>query len=178
MKCYEDITYSEFLDNELKPEERERVLAHLEECKKCQKMVDCMKKENLKIRELFETDKNPPDLIQVIMNKIITPESQYFKEKKSWSFLIYGIFIFIGILAPYFLSVYLKSTALFQNFLSFILSPFSLILSIVSFILREIIFITPGELSRIFIGQSLFIITLIIILSIYLFNQKKLLKED
>ncbi|MFQ6082419.1 MAG: anti-sigma factor family protein [Candidatus Aminicenantia bacterium] len=178
MKCFEETVYSIFLDNELNPEERKRVLTHLKECGKCQKIVERIKKENLRIKKIFETDYTPLNLIPAIMNKIISSESQYFREKNSWSFLVYGIFILTGILAPYFLSIYLKSTAFFQNFLSFIFTPFSLISSIVSFILREIIFITPEELTRIVVGQIFIIILLIIILRSYLIKQKKLLKEE
>lgn len=178
MKCFEEGFYSEFLDDELKPEEKKRALVHLEECEKCRNTVKQLKEENVKIKELFETDLHNTDLVPSVMNKIIIPEYRSFEGKKFWPFLVYGIFILIGILTPYFLLSYFKSTALFENILSPVFTPFSLVLSLVSFLLREILFITSGELNEIVIGQVLVIILFVMIFNAYFIKQKKTLKED
>mgnify|MGYP001036500146 CR=1 FL=1 len=174
MRCFEEIVYSIFLDNELSPENRKKILAHLKECKKCQKIVKQMKKENLKIKKSFETGLTLPNLSSTIMDKIVVSESKYFREKPPWSFFIYGIFIITGLLAPYFLSVYLKSTSLFQNFLNFIFTPLSLISHIGTFILRKIIFVNPEELTTMF-GQIFSVILLLLILSSYVIKKKKII---
>lgn len=178
MKCFKEIIYFKFLDNELRTEDRKRVLIHLQECGRCKKIVKSIEEENLKIKKIFETDRNPPNLVPVIMSKIITPESQYLKEKKSLSFLIYGIFILMGILAPYFLSIYLKSISLFQNFFSSILNPYFFISNIGVFIFRKIVFINAEELTKIVLGQVFLMILFIIILSGYLIKKKILLMEE
>ena len=177
MKCYEDVVYSEFLDNELNPEERKKVSAHLKECQKCQKVIMRLKKENFKIKELFERDISSPDLVPVVMNQIAKP-ALYSKKKKFWASVVYGIFVLTGILAPYFLSLYLKSIDLFQNIISFVFTPLKLISSLLFFLLREAILITPRELTGMIIVQIIILALFIMSLSHYLFKNKKILKEE
>jgi len=177
MKCFNEKIYSLFLDNELNPRERKEVISHLKECEKCRKIVESLKLENLKIKKSFEVDYKIPDLTTAIMEKIATREPYYRKEKILWHYLVYGFSIIIGVLAPYFIIKYIKSTFIFHRILSYIFTPISFIFSSISFLLKEIFLLDSINLDKIIISQIFLVAFLFINLIGYLIEKLKIKEE-
>ena len=69
-KCFEEIKYLLYLDNELGKDEREAVDQHLQVCRKCKKYIDKEIDNNLKIAESFNSGHKPEDLYQKISEKV------------------------------------------------------------------------------------------------------------
>lgn len=73
MKCFDELVYAVFLDNELEPEEQQNLAAHLEQCPKCREQVKEMEKENQQLTKAFERTEEPPDLVPVVMDELMAP---------------------------------------------------------------------------------------------------------
>ncbi|MCP5105185.1 MAG: hypothetical protein GY950_17480 [bacterium] len=82
MKCFDELAYAMFLDNELEPGERQKVAAHLEQCRKCRELVRQLEEENQRLTTAFETDEKTPDLVPGVMVKLRAPESHRDNERK------------------------------------------------------------------------------------------------
>lgn len=75
MKCFKETIYFKYVDDELGVGERQKVSSHLKSCGHCQQVVDRLSEENKKIRQMFESDIQYPDLESAIMSKIL-PERE------------------------------------------------------------------------------------------------------
>lgn len=69
-KCFEEIIYYKFADNELEPGERKKVNNHLKTCKTCGKFVEDIKAENVALKEIFETGTGSPDLAPAVIKRL------------------------------------------------------------------------------------------------------------
>lgn len=69
-KCFEEIIYYKFADNELEPGERKKVNNHLKTCNTCGKFVENIKAENVALGEIFETGTGSPDLAPGIIKRL------------------------------------------------------------------------------------------------------------
>lgn len=176
MKCLNEKTYILFLDNELNPEDREKVIPHLKKCIKCSQIVERLKLENLKIKKSFEIEYEMHDLVPKVMERILLDESFRPENKKLCRYTIYGLFIITGIFAPYFILKFIKPTFIFQNILVYIFTPLPFLFSSISFLLRKI-FLSDYDLNRIIIVQIFLITFLFVNLINYLIKKFKIKEE-
>lgn len=69
-KCIEEITYYKYADNELDPQERQKVKNHLESCAACRVFVAGITAENTALKELFSYESGSPDLTPALMRRL------------------------------------------------------------------------------------------------------------
>jgi len=167
MRCFNEQIYSAFLDDELPEDDKKRVLAHLDKCKNCRKLVQTIQDDNEGLRNLFMSETEMPDLIPAVMDRIKVPPS---RDITFFTFLIYGIFILAGISIPYHLVLYLKSTSIGQHFFSYI-TVFSLGPYVWDFLLHKLFLMTYEEIIRIIAGYIFIMIFLV--MALYSFFIKK-----
>jgi len=55
MKCFDELQYVMYLDNELGPQEIEQVKTHLDQCNTCNALVQTMEEENRQLKAAFTT---------------------------------------------------------------------------------------------------------------------------
>jgi predicted anti-sigma-YlaC factor YlaD len=82
MKCFDELVYAMFLDNELAPEKRQNAAAHLEQCPKCREQVKKMEEENRQLTKAFERNEETPDLVPVVMDELMAPGSSRYSGGK------------------------------------------------------------------------------------------------
>ena len=87
-KCFKELDYLYYVDNEMEMQEREAIERHLQTCKKCSKYIDEEIKNNIKIAESFNSDHEPENFILRINEKISLDESSRKNKKRS---LIWGL---------------------------------------------------------------------------------------
>jgi anti-sigma factor RsiW len=76
MKCFEEIVYSMYLDNELEPVEQRNVASHLEQCEKCREQVRLMAAENTRLSQTFEPGDKGPDLVSAVLERLTVPQGR------------------------------------------------------------------------------------------------------
>lgn len=87
-KCFKELDYLYYVDNEMEIQEREAIDRHLQTCKKCRKYIDEEIKNNIKIAESFNSTHEPENFILRINEKISLDESSRKIKKRS---LIWGL---------------------------------------------------------------------------------------
>lgn len=70
MKCYSEKVYQRFLDGELGPLLKRRVILHAKTCGKCRDWIHRLNRENSAISLLFQEAREAPDLSRPIMERI------------------------------------------------------------------------------------------------------------
>lgn len=75
MECYDDMTYSRYLDNDLNPDLGKEIERHLNGCERCQRLVEQLKRENRWIKKIFQVGSKIPNITPTLMRKIHEGES-------------------------------------------------------------------------------------------------------
>lgn len=101
MRCFEEIVYSMFLDNELEPGQQQKVAAHLDQCNNCREQVRQMKEENLLITKAFEAGEESPDLVPAVMDRLIAPGA---RKNTRWVLAAAAVLV-VAVFLSYFLWV-------------------------------------------------------------------------
>lgn len=94
-RCFQEIVYYRFLDNESDPEERERVSAHLQGCRSCREFAAQIREENRKIGELFAPAGSVPDLVPGVIEKWAGGKTRHLR---NWRLAAAAAFLALGLL--------------------------------------------------------------------------------
>ncbi|MCP4213902.1 MAG: hypothetical protein GY765_04555 [bacterium] len=99
MKCFDETTYAVFLDNETEPAERRKIIAHLETCETCSRLVRHLEAENRQLQAAFSDESGHPntDLETVVMARLRPSGPAHDTIKKTrgfqWMGLAAGVFL-------------------------------------------------------------------------------------
>jgi anti-sigma factor RsiW len=108
MKCFNEMTYMLFLDDELPGEKAHQISHHLKRCPQCRKLVQRLHEENTGISSLFALDHPVPDQAQLIFNRINTvPKSPSRFDRINFPHLVRGMRIATLLLLIFLLSVFI-----------------------------------------------------------------------
>ncbi len=71
-KCFDELSASMFLEDEVAPGEKKRIEAHLETCARCRELLKKLEIENTRLKEIFKTTtaSGSPDLVPRVMKEL------------------------------------------------------------------------------------------------------------
>ncbi len=123
MRCFHPIFYQKYIHHEINEKERRKVEAHLGICKKCANLVENLKREELKLKKIFEEE--IIDFKPLLMEKL---ELIDVEKKRGFPFYL-AIFLFSPLISVVFLN-YFAPFIFIKYIFSHLFSPFFYIISL------------------------------------------------
>lgn len=69
MKCFDELQYAMYLDNQLGPNESEQIKTHITECNTCKQLINQLERENNDLRSAFSSD-TTVDIESIVLNRL------------------------------------------------------------------------------------------------------------
>ncbi len=162
MKCFNEMTYAEFLDEELDRKTQAMVKAHLEECQACRIMVERLTDENSLLRDTFAIEMPHLNLAEEISLRIKPVEIPRAVNGKLLTPLLYCTLFVLAFFFPFFiLSHYAPFIEKARQVLSFFITPLTVFFDTLSVAKTLYLRGHIADLSRTFLLLSLLMITIL-----------------